>query len=401
MLRNKFKYIVILLLAGWLAVLYDDYHTWILFLVTAAVPLVMLETLIYTSRMLSFELVSSTHVVNRGDDVPVSVQITNSAFLPIPNIRITLACYNSFSGGTYSCREEICACVDKRSTTTLTMNLSSMHMGNIYVAITKVRVYDYLRLFSFRKRKETGIKVAVLPAFHETTEDYLKYSPKIQVESDIFSPFKAGDDPSEVFEIREYREGDRFSRIHWKLSIKQNHLMIKDFSEPMNCSVAILADLRIPKGENELDMADSILECALSLSYSFMLKGHIHYLAWYDKNIGMCRRVRVAKEEDLFEAIDCILGSGLYMDGTDMAAVYFAEYPNEQYTDLFFVSGSFSDKQIDSLLMIKAINKINLQPDIPVDDKLVKKAKKSGMGLFSVSSSDVRLDWDEIRLGRG
>ena len=46
------------------------------------------------------------------------------------------------------------------------------------------------------------------------------------------------------------------------------------------------------------------------------------------------------------------------MDGTDMAAVYFAEYPNEQYTDLFLCPVHFRII-VDSLLMIKAINKIN------------------------------------------
>ena len=72
-------------------------------------------------------------------------------------------------------------------------------------------------------------KVAVLPAFHETTEDYLKYSPKIQVESDIFRRLRRVTILPRCLKSGSTGRETGF-RIHWKLSIKQNHLMIKDFS---------------------------------------------------------------------------------------------------------------------------------------------------------------------------
>ena len=46
-----------------------------------------------------------------------------------------------------------------------------------------------------------------------------------------------------------------------------------------------------------LKIVDAILECALSLSFTFMLKGYIHYLAWYDKVHGECKRVRIVNEK--------------------------------------------------------------------------------------------------------
>ena len=39
-------------------------------------------------------------------------------------------------------------------------------------------------------------------------------------EGERYSQRKAGDDPTELFALREWREGDRLSRVHWKLSQK-------------------------------------------------------------------------------------------------------------------------------------------------------------------------------------
>ena len=51
----------------------------------------------------------------------------------------------------------------------------------------------------------------------------------MQIESDSYSTIKGGDDPSEVFAIREYREGDRLQRIHWKLSYETKSANDKGF----------------------------------------------------------------------------------------------------------------------------------------------------------------------------
>jgi hypothetical protein len=253
---------------------------------------------------------------------------------------------------------------DRKTRATITCNILSEHAGNLEISLEKVRVFDYLKMFSLRKKCHGDIKVAVLPVLREITEDYLVNRSMMQVESDYYSPVKSGDDPSEVFAIREYREGDRPTRIHWKLSVKQDQLMIKEFSEPMNCSILIFANLSISPEEDVLLYMDALMECALSLSYSFLIKGQIHYFSWYDETHGICRRVRIVKEKDLFEAVDGLLHSGPYSKGVDVMTAYLAEHPNDQYSDLFYVTGEVSKPQLESLSLIKA----NIRQIIYVND---------------------------------
>ncbi|NLO08408.1 MAG: DUF58 domain-containing protein [Clostridiales bacterium] len=414
MLQNKLRYLAIIIITGLLAILYNEYFMGILFLTVMILPFLLFAILSYIYGKLSYELISLAHVVSKGDNIPLSIQIKNPTILPILNICITMSYFNTFSNQNKSYKQEFYVTVDKRSTTAITCNLLSEHTGNLKISITKVRVFDYLKLFSLRKRNPSEIKVAVLPFYYELTEDYLENSSKMQVESDNYSTVKGGDDPSEVFAIREYREGDRPARIHWKLSIKQNQLMIKDFSDPTNCSVVVLADLGIPKDYEILEAVDSILECALSLSYSFLLKGQIHYFTWYDKNFGSCRRVRVVNEKDLFEAVDGLLSCGPYTEDVDMAAAYFAEYPNDQYTGLFMVTKTVTHDRLDSLILIKAVDRqilyingadytlarseLEANWETPIDRELIRKITDTGMGLFSINAYNMKTDLEELRL---
>lgn len=412
MLLNKIRYLLILIITGLLAILYNEYFMGILFLTVMILPFLLFAILCYVYGTLTYELISVVHVVGKGENIPVSIQLNNPTVFPILNICITMSYYNTFSNQNKRSKQEFYVTVDKRTTTTVTCNLVSDHTGNLKISITKVRVFDYLKLFSLRKRKPIEIKVAVLPLYYELTEDYLENGSKMLVESDNYSTIKCGDDPSEVFAIREYREGDRPGRIHWKLSIKQDQLMIKDFSEPMNCSVVVFANLYIEKDYEILEAIDSILECALSLSYSFLLKGQIHYFAWYDKNFGTCRRVRIVNERDLFEAVDGLLSCGPYTEDVDMAAAYYAEYPNDQYTDLFIITKTVTHKLLDSLILIKAVDRqilyingaehalseVETISGTLIDRELIRKITNTGMGLFSINSSNMKTDLEGLKL---
>lgn len=414
MLINKIRYLLIIVFTGLLAILYNVYFMGILFITILILPFILFANLCYVYGKLSYELIPVVHIANKDETIPISIQFKNPTIFPISNLCFTISYCNSYANQNKRYIQHFNISVDKKSTTIASCNLVSQHVGNLKISIPRVRVYDYLKLFSLKKKKKGEILIAVLPIYYELTDTFMDYSSRMQVESDYFSSVKKGDDPSEVFAIREYREGDRPQRIHWKLSIKENQLMIKDFSEPMNCSVVIFADLDIPKEEELLTGVDSILECAISLSYTFIQKGQIHYLVWYDRTMGTCRRVRIVEEKDLFEAMDGLLSSGPCNDRVDLAGTYYAEYPNDQYTDLFYVTKIVTQIKYDSLLLIKTLSRqilhvngvdrdvtkkgADFKGELPIATELVRQIAESGMGIISVSSSHMKRELEELKL---
>ena len=54
---------------------------------------------------------------------------------------------------------------------------------------------------------------------------------------------RKGNDPSEIFDIKDYTPGDDLRFVHWKLSGKADHLIMRQPSEPTHYHAIILMDL--------------------------------------------------------------------------------------------------------------------------------------------------------------
>ncbi|MHB8127475.1 MAG: DUF58 domain-containing protein [Mobilitalea sp.] len=404
MLRNKLRYLLLLASVGLLSVLYNQYYIGMVFLTIVAMPFLLFALLCYIFGSIKAELVSVVHVANKGEVVPISIQMNNPTIFPISNLKIYINYKNAYSPQKY--KKEFSVSIDGRTKTSVICNMFSEYAGNFEISLKGIRIYDYLKLFSLKKKLRGELKVAILPYFYELPENDISSRNARMVESDYYSSVKSGDDPSEVFTIREYREGDRLQRIHWKLSRKQDQLMIKEFSDPLNCSVLLFINLSIPKGENVLSYMDAILECALSISFSFLAKGQMHYLSWYDLGHGACTRIRVSKEKELFEALDGLLQARPYTETTDELSAYLAEHPNDQYTDLFYVTGEVSESRLDSLSMIKALTRqmvylsdiANLSSSHYMPVEVIQRSGEMGIDLWSVDVGNVRRDIEQLRL---
>jgi hypothetical protein len=91
----------------------------------------------------------------------------------------------------------------------------------------------------------------------------------------VYSQSRAGGDPSEVFALREYRDGDMQNRIHWKLSSRSDEFIVKEPSEQVNSRVLIIPDL--PSCKTDAD-ADGVLDVFASISY-FLARERLPYSA--------------------------------------------------------------------------------------------------------------------------
>lgn len=57
-------------------------------------------------------------------------------------------------------------------------------------------------------------------------------------------PVRKGDDPSEIYQVREYRREDSLKDIHWKLTAAKEELVAKERAFPLGCAVLIWFDIR-------------------------------------------------------------------------------------------------------------------------------------------------------------
>ena len=90
---------------------------------------------------------------------------------------------------------------------------------------------------------------------------------------------KRGHDPSEVFDLREYRPGDDVRSIHWKLSGKLEEFLVKEPSDTSHYSTMVLLDAGLQAGTETC--GDALLSHAVGLALIFserlMELGILHY----------------------------------------------------------------------------------------------------------------------------
>lgn len=90
-----------------------------------------------------------------------------------------------------------------------------------------------------------------------------------------FSPKKPITSEREDFShVRGYREGDIMQLVHWKLTAKQDELMIKQFDSVNDVHAAVLCDFNVYPGEcNIMLRSDTVIETALAFVREAVNKG--------------------------------------------------------------------------------------------------------------------------------
>lgn len=165
-------------------------------------------------------------------------------------------------------------------------------------------------------------------------------------DSDIYDDLRPGYDPSELFDVREFQNGDRLQSVHWKLSARTDELMVKENSLPKACAVAIVADLRgIKKGRQ----ADAFMKLLVSLSFSLMDQKCSHYVAWYDTAINDIVRARVDDEEGFYIFLNSFLK--IKPDTkNDALFLYEEKYRAEKLVCLLSVDGRLQIKRGEEIV---------------------------------------------------
>ena len=196
--------------------------------------------------------------------------------------------------------------------------------GNVAITVEKVRIYDYLNIFAWTIGKNFETQdVLVLPP---TKEMYLgkdKWYNETSEDSDRFSVYKKGDDPSEIFDIRDYADGDKIQRIHWKLSSKTGNLMVKEGSLPLTKQIHIFIDLCAKGDRAERNHKINLLVQGVYSIAMFMIEHGIpQAYIWYDKKNGVIQEYSVEQEEELYWMFQELFKSSITAKENELLEAY-------------------------------------------------------------------------------
>ena len=237
-----------------------------------------------------------------------------------------------------------------------------IHCGVVDIVIKKITVFDIIRLFRISKRIIKTSAAVILPDIIPVDADVISCA-DTNTDSDTFYTDRSGDDASEVFDLREYHEGDNLNRIHWKLSSRSDDMIVKEFSKPYTSSILVLPEISACKTENQVDALLSIMSSiaffltdqGMELSIGRIIESDsiaIEKIKNYDELLGLsCSLLQNMHKTDTLMLIDGILSS---------------EYTVAVYSHVIYISPQCN---IDSLTAVKNSGSAMVTYIQPVLDK--------------------------------
>lgn len=119
---------------------------------------------------------------------------------------------------------------------------SCPHVGVFPVGVTRVTFSDSFGLFCLhRSIRQAPAAVTVLPDPREVSP--VRYSPG---EGETTASQRAQADRTTPADTRAWQEGDELKRVHWKLSMRRQQLMVHTYETPQRPDALILLDCAAP-----------------------------------------------------------------------------------------------------------------------------------------------------------
>ena len=308
MLKNRLCYVLLLLCTSVFFICYNGYLSLYVFALSLLFPVLAfffsLPGMLGARVTLGYEDRDAGAVrgARKGEAVPLRIRVWNATPCISGRIRARLTVENTLTGQR---EEEHFTFTASSHPQVLKHQLSSPTCGQVVCRLDKLWVSDYLGIFSLPLGRRRRQEAAVFFWPSVAGVDLAVQEGNIpDAQGERYSQRKPGDDPTELFALREYREGDRLSRIHWKLSQKMGKPLVKELGLPIADHLFFLLDLNGTGVE-----ADTLLDAFATLSHFLAERETAHRVGYWDTRGNRLRCLEISQPEDLLPVWREILSS--------------------------------------------------------------------------------------------
>lgn len=304
MIKRWAIYIFVLLASYIFFIFYRMWVAWYLLMLVIILPLISL--LVGAIRFIRFKPdVKMSRVTLRNH--PVDILVFNASSNKkkededLVNILSNYDCVFEISDKMSG--QIIKKTINSRGQRDFVIPADTSHCGKFEYTLKSIRYYDFLGLFFFPRKLNKRFELSVMP---------ISTAPEDMPRLDAYrtKSYKKSKSPySEIYDIREYREGDSMKNIHWKMTAKKDDLMVR---EPLdeNLQNARLVLVLV----NDRDLMDKKLDEFMFISGYFLNNGVSHRVeVMTSRNDNSVHNVcyDIFEELDITKMIEGVLGMRL------------------------------------------------------------------------------------------
>lgn len=251
-------------------------------------------------RKFSIRIHTPLAIVEKNERIPVELTLYNRSFLPAGQIRIQLQAVYPMRSKRQ--KYQICSGVpgrkwkQQKSSLRLRFELEPGYAGKVEVSVKQVFLMDLLGILPSklcRKNVSDQSAVMVLPEKQEIPLEIDSMVRQFSLDRETELRIQGEKNPPEVALVREYQPGDALHNVHWKLTAKQDVLMVREHISEQSCPILFFIDLR--------GASERFFQVFYSLGLELLRQKCSYYLVYYEWETQDLVRVMIGCEEDLYD----------------------------------------------------------------------------------------------------
>lgn len=326
---KKGVYSIVIAITVYLVIMYEwPAGITVLSVELAFLPLCLLLA-VWQGRNVKVSVTAGRELAEKQEEVPFLIEVRNRSPLPAA-VKVRLIC--GYAGEKETKKYTVRVNVGGGKTVPKEWKVSAEKCGRMQVKLRKYKATDCLGFFAVRRKGGQMCSVTVMPKPYPVNLVVSGRTKWFPIDGETYAQDRSGEDSAEIYEVREYRPGDRQQKVHWKLSAKAEELYIKEFSYPIGAAVILLLEGGQSAGGSEF------LEAVVSLSMAMLAKECPHYLMWKQRTDACIQRRLIRSEEDFYEILQELLALEIGNLERDMEERYRYEYRSETYATMIKLS---------------------------------------------------------------
>ena len=336
MVRRTAGYLAVLLVTVYLFFMYDAPALSGILVFLVIYPAVSGVYLAVAGRNAVPDLERVPPLGDKGKKIKAGISVRNRS--PRMSIQYEFQASAGNSGAKKRVKKKFRGVLLPKGEETVWLTFDTIYCGTVEISVDYVKVYDFLGIFYRKVRWRRKAQVKVMPVFELMPLEITRRTREFQADAQEFSQERRGDDPSEIYQVREYQEKDSLKDIHWKLSAREEKLMIKERSFPLGCVVLIYIDYR--RGMQSAEGFSKMLETAASLSITLVSEKCIHMAAWYEEKNERIVRWRITDEESACDMIWNLMEIQPYADVQKKQVCYDDTFRGQEFASVVTIDGN-------------------------------------------------------------
>lgn len=299
-MKNKIIYAILLITCLYIGILYHYPQVRFLVAFVLLLPVTCQLSLFIWRGRCRAEIEGDGDILTNGETVRFCIRLENKSCLPIALVKVLVKWEEPGAGEPVSRLYSVS--MDSGKSLEIPVTLETRHCGPVMLEVSRLKVYDLLKLTCFTKKEVCRSRVLVSPPVH-----LIEIHAENEDGSGEVLPYGTGTENMEGYQIRGYQAGDHLHRIHWKLSAKAQELQVKDFERQAGCQVNLFLAAVREEGGWDPDRWDRYLEAAFSLMFSLFAAQDtvLGRVMWQEK--GSPAALDIRDESDLREAAEHLL----------------------------------------------------------------------------------------------